>query len=519
MATLYAPRIVTDGLVLSLDAADGFSYASSTLDVEYLIVGGGGSGGVGSGGNAGGGGGGAGGLVLGKTTLTTFSHSVVIGAGGAGFTTTANTDSAKGNNGGNSSVFGITATGGGGGKSAYGNATTNAALGGGSGAGGANDGTTLRGDSVAGQGNIGGIGISGTGFGGGGGGGGATEAGLSGVGSSSANSNNIGGKGGDGILLNLTGNGVYYAGGGGGGQGASGTGFALGGIGGGGRGSNPGQVTGGSTGGATAGGVNTGGGGGGGPTRSGSNANGAPAGGSGIVIIRYRGPQRASGGTVTTSNGWTIHTFTASGTFTVGSHIGDLSGNGNNGQLVNGPTFDSSNLGSLVFDGIDDYVTCGNDTSINIGTGDVTISIWYKRFTNATTNLRLFAKGAGSDTTVGYALFGSNTNLQFIITDGPNPRKSISMGDLTVDTWYNVSAVIDRLNNSSILYRNGVFVTNRNDLTPTDLSGSSILYIGANVPGSVLWDGVVAQFLYYNRALTPQEVLQNYNATKGRYGL
>jgi hypothetical protein len=57
----------------------------------------------------------------------------------------------------------------------------------------------------------------------------------------------------------------------------------------------------------TAGGTNTGGGGGGGGVGS--------AGGSGVVIIAYLGSQRGTGGTVTSSGGYTIHTFTASSTY------------------------------------------------------------------------------------------------------------------------------------------------------------------------------------------------------------
>jgi hypothetical protein len=61
--------------------------------------------------------------------------------------------------------------------------------------------------------------------------------------------------------------------------------------------------------------VNTGGGGGGG---SGDYFQYLPSreGGSGIVIIRYAGAQRGTGGTVTSSGGYTYHTFTSSGTFT-----------------------------------------------------------------------------------------------------------------------------------------------------------------------------------------------------------
>jgi hypothetical protein len=60
-----------------------------------------------------------------------------------------------------------------------------------------------------------------------------------------------------------------------------------------------------------AGTANTGGGGGG----SANNFTAAAAGGSGIVIISYLGSQRGTGGTVTSSGGYTIHTFTSSGTY------------------------------------------------------------------------------------------------------------------------------------------------------------------------------------------------------------
>jgi hypothetical protein len=46
------------------------------------------------------------------------------------------------------------------------------------------------------------------------------------------------------------------------------------------------------------------------------------AGGSGIVIIRYAGSQSATGGTITSSGGYTIHTFTGDGTFTSNSIFG-----------------------------------------------------------------------------------------------------------------------------------------------------------------------------------------------------
>jgi hypothetical protein len=104
-----------------------------------------------------------------------------------------------------------------------------------------------------------------------------------------------------------------------------------------------------------AGGTNTGGGGGGGRTVGQVPFVGTAAGGSGIVIIRYSGPQAATGGTVVSANGYTTHTFTTSGTFTP-ALWNDLSGNNNNGTLINGVAWNPSLSGGVMsFDGVDDY--------------------------------------------------------------------------------------------------------------------------------------------------------------------
>jgi hypothetical protein len=497
MATLYAPRIVTDGLVLSLDAADGFSYASNTLDVEYLIVAGGGGGG-----SRHGGGGGAGGLITGKTALTSVSHTIVIGSGGAG---AAAGSSTIGTSGQNSSALGVTAIGGGFGTSAGAGGGT-----GGSGGGSRGNTVNLGGLGTAGQGNDGGDGTSQDTLnteGVGGGGGGYSEAGYNGL---EENGSIFRGKGGDGILLNLTGNGVYYAGGGGAG-GNFGTQDILwgnGGLGGGGMGN---RTSGDSS---TNGTINTGGGGGAGGHIGSTNYTGK-SGGSGIVIIRYRGPQRASGGTVTTSNGWTIHTFTASGTFTVGSHIGDLSGNGNNGQLVNGPTFDSANGGSLVFDGVDDYATLGTTTILQSGLNSSSFSAWWK----------YLGQGSGSDKR-GFVLESANFHYSLLVntngTIGVHINTTSSSSQYTPEfsptqgVWYNSSVVWDGTN--LIVYVNGQEVGRRNQ-GGTSLEVSSLRIGTYRDNNNRWWVGNISTLKIYNRALTPQEVLQNYNATKGRYGL
>jgi hypothetical protein len=243
---------------------------------------------VGGGGGSYSGGGGGGGLVLTALPLTPGSYNVVVGAGG-------NT----GGNGQTSSLANIIAYGGGAGG-AYGSSYTT--ISGSNGASGGGGGATNAGSFVVNSGsaiyinqfNLGNNGGRGAYYAGGGGGGAGTT-GTDGV------INTVGGNGGQGLLVSITGIPTYYAGGGGAG-GYYPTVPGVGGLGGGGSASfstpQPGAP-------------NTGGGAGGGLQSSGT------SGGSGIVVIRYFGDPVATGGTITSVDGDTIHTFTSSGNFTV----------------------------------------------------------------------------------------------------------------------------------------------------------------------------------------------------------
>jgi hypothetical protein len=232
--------------------------ASSAL---ALIVAGGG-GGAQTAGNTWAGGGGAGGLILSTIPLTQGIYTVNVGAGGGNNT-----------NGQTSSIAGLTALGGG--RGGRGSAAGDGGSGGGGGDGGSSGLGTL------GQGNNGGGGSNG-------GGGGAGSAGTS----------TSGGSGSFISLFSTIGGSPegWFAGGG------AGALVSIGGIGGGG---NIGIT----------GSANTGGGGGAGPGGFVAGKNG----GSGIIAIRYPGPPIATGGTITSVGGDTIHTFTATGssTFTV----------------------------------------------------------------------------------------------------------------------------------------------------------------------------------------------------------
>lgn len=260
----------------SFAAGDLVSDANAPRTLEALIVGGGGGGG-----SSAGGGGGGGGVKTPTPSAGVGAYTITVGAGGA-----------AGVSGGNSSAFGTTATGGGRGGSDTGTGANGGSGGGGGGAPSVASATPAGGTGTGGEGNDGAAGSRTTGHAIGGGGGGASAAGS-------------GKNGGAGTSSSISGTATTYGSGGGGGTGsadAAGTGGT--GAGNGGQDAASG----------TAGTANRGGGGGG----AGANGGTAGAGGSGVVIVRYlTGAITATGGTVTTSGSYTVHTFTTSGTFTV----------------------------------------------------------------------------------------------------------------------------------------------------------------------------------------------------------
>lgn len=243
---------------------------------RLLVVAGGGGGGR----YYGGGGGGGGVYEDNDYNLTNTSHSVVVGNGGA-----ASPSTGVGSTGGNSSFDSIVMRGGGGGGGS--SSGGSAGLSGGCGGGGGGNGI-----------GAGGIGLDnfngGTnqGNGGGAGGGGASEAGYT-------DFDPRGGDGGEGISSDISGVAVVYGSGGGGSASLIGNGGTNAG-----NGASDSVV-------ASAPVANLGGGGGGG-----SNPRAASAGAAGVVIIRYGGTQRFTGGSITSVGGDTVHTFTSSGSLT-----------------------------------------------------------------------------------------------------------------------------------------------------------------------------------------------------------
>jgi hypothetical protein len=203
----------------------------------------------------------------------------------------------------------------------------------------------------------------------------------------------------------------------------------------------------------------------------------------------------------------------------------DLSRSGINGTLINGPTFNSANGGSIVFDGVDDVVIT---PTVNLNSLGFTMNMWFKPQTSTGIRFLLSFSGITTDNTLAIYIDSSN-QLVLDDRDGPVvPGGDISAikstSAISLNTWTNLTATVDRslgAGNEDNFYINGtlipsfyVFADNLN----TSYS-SNQFYIG-NVSGSGFpYKGDIASVQIYNRALSSTEVLQNYNATKTRFGL
>ena len=197
----------------------------------------------------------------------------------------------------------------------------------------------------------------------------------------------------------------------------------------------------------------------------------------------------------------------------------DLTENGNNGTLINGPNFDSANVGSIVFDGVNDYLDCGNSTSILSITDKAT---WggFVRFSNLGNFKRFIFKDDGSKVVLEiFFHFTLNAFIGLIFTD-TGRTSCIGATQPILNQIYYLMATYDGSNIR--LYVNGVLdgIVNKTGIIPMGPGGGLFIANSPLRPTNDFWlNGNVYNVQIYNRTLSAQEVLQNYNALKGRYGL
>ena len=174
------------------------------------------------------------------------------------------------------------------------------------------------------------------------------------------------------------------------------------------------------------------------------------------------------------------------------------------GTLENGVGFGTTNNGYFIFDGTNDYINAGNDTNIQISSG--TISAWTRSSSPGGGFRGIVAKQFA------YGIFYSDS--VFVAYDWQAAATRSSGINIADGAWKNV--VLTFSAGTGIFYLNCSYVATQTYNISNNLYN---LFIGAEANAGQYAACNIAQVLVYNRALTANEVLQNYNATKRRYGL
>ena len=194
----------------------------------------------------------------------------------------------------------------------------------------------------------------------------------------------------------------------------------------------------------------------------------------------------------------------------------DFSGNDNNGAIFGEATWVTGKVGSyaLQFDGIDDYIDCGKDTSLDI-TGAITVAVWIYSDDYTQPWSSIAGRGAYS-----YELrfHGSTGCLQLRLYNGTEaPSRAITTDALTNGEWYYVVATYDKDggSNNNKIYRNGV-LDDEDTWAGGDLAKGSVFKIGlrADYPVDNYFKGVIDELKIYNKALSAAQILAEYNAHK-----
>ncbi len=195
----------------------------------------------------------------------------------------------------------------------------------------------------------------------------------------------------------------------------------------------------------------------------------------------------------------------------VGNTIYDLSGFGNTGTLTNGPTFSALNGGSIVLDGTNDYVSFSNAYASSFGiTSNATISVWAKIIDENYYQpfIGFYNPSAGNRSDFGIDIHADDT-LRIWKSDSA----SGTANTIFFNNWDHYVLTSDA--SSLKVYRNTILLQNAS--IAGTITNNRMFIIGSN------WDGTgrinFSQVQIYNRALSATEVMQNYNATKGRFGL
>jgi hypothetical protein len=185
----------------------------------------------------------------------------------------------------------------------------------------------------------------------------------------------------------------------------------------------------------------------------------------------------------------------------------DLTESRNNATLQNTPTFNATNnQGTFSFDGVNERASFAY-TNLPVGSSSGTMFGWAKTTTTTGNGYVISYGTASSAAWRGLVRVGSTFYFSGFGSD-------VLGGTIVTNTWYFWTGVYDGTN--AILYIDAALIQSAARSWNTGTSGTP--NIGASPSSGDFWTGEISECLIYNRALTAEEILQVYNATRGRFG-
>ena len=191
------------------------------------------------------------------------------------------------------------------------------------------------------------------------------------------------------------------------------------------------------------------------------------------------------------------------------------------GTLVNGIGFSSQNNGSFFYDGSDDYLRLPTNFFNPDSGSPFTVSVWFKTGTSG----MIFGQENGPTPGTGSgwvpAIYvDTNGKLRTSCFYGGNTSQSVSTISVNDNLWHQITVTFESSSQKS--YLDGILFDTLSK-TQQNYSATYYYYLGSGKntswpnAGNMTLSGNISNFMFYNRALSATEVLQNYNATKGRY--
>jgi hypothetical protein len=200
-----------------------------------------------------------------------------------------------------------------------------------------------------------------------------------------------------------------------------------------------------------------------------------------------------------------------------GTGWSDLSGLGNNGTLINGVTYSNANLGTFTFDGVDDRIT----TPLSTAFQDFTICVWFFHNGNGSVKQRLIDKSAQNGFWIGKLAGGFGGGIKEFTTEGRPGQQTITpLGrgiSLTDNQWHYLA--FRRQGTTHTIFGDGITNTISGTVTGTALDSTQMQIGEAIENNGVVFNGNIPVVKVYNRALQDSEILQNFNALRGRFGI